>query len=293
MAYPKLSISTASTYHATFEQDVAGYAKAGIEGIGLWEYKLANGQDPRSIDAIQKAGLTTTICVPKVPCPLPDPMFAEPRDPKARVEELCNAIRRFAKFKPVGVMVFPGAPGNDRAENRRIAVDGLRQAAKVAEEVGVTLGLETLRKSAGSLATTFEETMDMIEDIGAKNMKVIYDTWHFWDAPNMFEVLRNHKDRFMGIQINDWPHGMRGWCDRKLPGDGMMELPEIFATLEAAGYDGWYDVEIFSDDGTFGNAFPDSLWKLSAEEFGKRSVKSFHAVWDKRKLPPPLPPRRK
>ncbi len=286
MAYPKLSISTSSTFKTSFDEDVAGYAKAGVEGIGVWEYKLPKGQDSRSIEAIAKAGLTTTICVPKVPCPLPDPFFAEPRDPKARIEELCNAIRRFAKFKPVGIMVFPGAPGKDPVENRRIAVDGLRQAAKVADEVGVTLGLETLRKSAGSLATTIEETLEMIDDIGVRNMKVIYDTWHFWDAPNLFDALRRHTKTFIGIQINDWPHGMRGWADRKLPGDGMMELPEIFGTLEAAGYNGWYDVEIFSDDGTFGNNFPDSLWKLGAEEFAQRAVKSFRSVWDQRRLPP-------
>lgn len=287
MAYPRLSISTCSTFKATFDQDLAAYGAAGVEGIGLWEYKLPKGQDERSIAALEKAGVKATICVPQVPCILPDPFFQEPRDPKDRTRALCDAIRRFAAFKPVGVMVFPGAPGSDPVENRRIAVDGLREAAKVADDAGVTLGLETLRKSAGSLATTIEETLEMIEDIGAPNMKVIYDTWHFWDAPNLFEALRQHTGRFIAIQINDWPHGMRGWCDRVLPGDGMMELPEIFATLEAAGYDGWYDVEIFSDDGTFGNAFPDSLWKLPADEFARRSVKSFRAVWDRRRLPAP------
>ena len=47
-----------------------------------------------------------------------------------------------------------------------------------------------------------------------------------------------------------------------------------FGALEEAGYDGWYDVEVMSDDGTFGEAFPDSLWALPAEEIARRAVES-------------------
>ena len=32
--------------------------------------------------------------------------------------------------------------------------------------------------------------------------------------------------------------------------------------VEAGGYTGWYDLEILSDNGLFGNDYPDSLWKL-------------------------------
>ena len=48
----------------------------------------------------------------------------------------------------------------------------------------------------------------------------------------------------------------RGWCDRVLPGDGVADLPAILGTLDRAGWDGFYDLEIFSDNGTFGNAWP-------------------------------------
>jgi sugar phosphate isomerase/epimerase len=48
--------------------------------------------------------------------------------------------------------------------------------------------------------------------------------------------------------------------------------------LEAAGYDGWYDVEVMSDDGTFGDAFPDSLWKLPVDEIARRAVAAMEAL---------------
>ena len=42
-----------------------------------------------------------------------------------------------------------------------------------------------------------------------------------------------------------------------------------------AGYDGWWELEVFSDDGSFGNAFPDSLWALPANEFLARAHDAF------------------
>ena len=49
-------------------------------------------------------------------------------------------------------------------------------------------------------------------------------------------------------------------------------------SLVEAGYDGWFDVEVMSDDGTFGEAFPDSLWALSAEEIARRAVEAVNGL---------------
>ena len=48
--------------------------------------------------------------------------------------------------------------------------------------------------------------------------------------------------------------------------------------LEAGGYDGWYDVEVMSDDGTFGDAFPDSLWALPVDEIARRAVRAMETL---------------
>ena len=36
----------------------------------------------------------------------------------------------------------------------------------------------------------------------------------------------------------------------------------MLRALEAAGYEGWYDLEVLSDNGMFGNNYPDSLWQV-------------------------------
>jgi sugar phosphate isomerase/epimerase len=286
LTYPRLSISACTTFTASFDEDLAAYAAAGADGIGLWEYKLSRGEDDRLRTALAKSGLKATICVPEVPSIVPDAYFREPNDPKSRTKELCTAIRRLAAYDPVAVMVLPGGPGDDAAATRRTVIEGMKVAADVAGEVGVTLGFEPLRESAGSIVTTLPAAVEFIEDIGATNMRVIYDTWHFWDTPGKFDHIRAHADKIIGVQINDW-RDPRSWCDRKLPGDGIMDLPGILSALEKADYKGWYDVEVFSDNGVMGNAYPDSLWDLPAKELALRSVDSFHTVWDKRRASAP------
>jgi len=282
MTYPRLSISECTTYTASFDEDLAAYRAAGVEGIGLWEYKLLRGQDDRLREALRKSSLRATLCVPEVPSIVPDPFFREPQDPRSRREELCVAIRRLATFDPVAVMVLTGAPGDDAARTRHIVVDGLRAAAEVAAEVGVILGMEPLRQTSGSLVTTLPDTLELIDEIGAPNIRVIYDTWHFWDVPGVLEHLRAHANRLIGVQVNDWREPTRSWCDRVLPGDGVIDLPAIFGTLDGAGYSGWYDVEVFSDNGLFGNPYPDSLWNIEAAELARRAVDRFRAIWDRR-----------
>lgn len=288
MTYPKLSISQCSTFTASFEEDLAAYSAAGIDGVGIWEYKLPKGQDDRLREALARSGLKATICVPEVPSIVPDNFFREPVEAAARRKELCAAIRRLAAFDPIGVMVLPGAPQEhvDVATTRQVVVDGLKAAAETAGEVGVPIGLELLRASAGSIATTIAETVEMIDDIGTGNVEIIYDTWHIWDLPGILDDTRKHVDDIIAVQINDWREPVRSWADRVLPGDGIMDLPTLFGTLEQAGYTGWYDVEVFSDNGLFGDDYPDSLWKLPPEEFAKRAVDSFRRVWDQRRTEP-------
>ena len=110
MPYPPFSISEVTTFTATFEEDLAAYRAAGVDGVGIWEFKLPKGEDARSIDALRASGLAATICVPEVPCIMPDSYFREPRDPLSRRKELCASIRRLAAFNPVGVMVLSGRP---------------------------------------------------------------------------------------------------------------------------------------------------------------------------------------
>jgi sugar phosphate isomerase/epimerase len=86
----------------------------------------------------------------------------------------------------------------------------------------------------------------------------------------------------VGVHIADWREPTRGWADRVLPGDGVAALPSILGALERAGWDGYYDLEIFSDNGTFGNAWPDSLWGVPRDELVRAGREAFERTWEAR-----------
>ena len=66
--------------------------------------------------------------------------------------------------------------------------------------------------------------------------------------------------------------------DRVLPGDGTIALAPILRALVDAGFDGWWDVEIFSDNGVFGECFHDSLWQVDPAELAWRAIGALEAV---------------
>ena len=92
------------------------------------------------------------------------------------------------------------------------------------------------------------------------------------NTPSLLDDIERHVSRFAGVHVADHRDPTRGWADRALPGDGDAPVADALAALEDAGWDGFYDLEIFSDDGTFGAAYPDSYWALPVDEAARRGV---------------------
>lgn len=278
---PKSAIAEVTTWSASAREDIANYSAAGAEGIGLWEFKIPSGQEAELAEAVRQAGLRATLCCPAVPSVIPESNnFLEPREPKARVEAMRSGIERLATFDPLAILVVTGDPrGLDQTEARAVSVRGLREIARFAADLGQTIGLEPYRPDAGSLVSTIPETLELIDEIGMSNVKVIVDTWHFWDQPGSLHDIAGAATQIVGVQVNDYRRPNRGWCDRVLPGDGEIDLSTFIGTLADAGYDGWYEVEVFSDNGVFGNDFPDSVWSRDPLEVARGCTKALQELF--------------
>lgn len=290
---PRFSVSEISTLHAGFTEDLRAYRAAGAEGIGICEFKLeAFGRDAEALRAFRDSGLEASLCVPAVFSVLPLPHMPGPNDPRERIVAMRNGLRRLAPFAPAACVCLTGpAGGRSEADARRVVVQGLREVAQTAAELGLRLALEPVHDSIRhdwSLVSTLPETLELLEEIGEPNVGVLFDTWHLGDAPEVLEAAQRHAARIFGVHVNDRRHPTRSWKDRALPGQGTLNLPAIFAALESGGYDGWYDLEVFSDDGAFGDAYEDSLWKLPAEELARRGRAGFLQAWDQRRASRPL-----
>jgi sugar phosphate isomerase/epimerase len=266
---------------APFEEDVRAYADAGADAIGVWEIKLPDpGGDASALELLEASGLGSAAAIPAIPSILPLPLMEGPDEPAARVDALCRSLHRLAPFAPSGVVCLTG-PGDDRDA----VVEGLRTIGEEAERAGVRVGLEPVNRVGGenwTMISSLGEAVDLLDEADRPALGIQFDTWHLWNTPTLLEDIELHAERFVGVHVADWREPTRTWADRVLPGDGVADLPAILGALDRAGWDGYYDLEIFSDNGAFGNAWPDSLWEIPADELARRGREAFERAWEAR-----------
>jgi sugar phosphate isomerase/epimerase len=263
---------------SSFADDVRAYSRAGADGIGIWELKLED--DAAALDVLNGSGLGRASAVPAIPSILPLPLMEGPADPQERIDAICASVHRLAAFDPSGIVCLTG-PGADRDT----VVAGLRTIGDEAQRAGVRIGLEPINRIGGedwTFISSLGEAAELLDEADHPALGIQFDTWHLWSTPNVVDEIALHADRFVGVHVADWREPTRKWADRVLPGKGVGEIPRLLRALEAAGWDGYYDIEIFSDNGSFGDAWPDSLWDVPADELAARAKESFERAWEAR-----------
>ncbi|HST18511.1 MAG TPA: sugar phosphate isomerase/epimerase family protein [Gaiellaceae bacterium] len=284
---PRVSISQISTFSASFADDLAAYAAAGLDGIGIWELKLGERPGDAELEAFHASGLASASAVPTVPSVLPLPLLGGPEDPAERLAAMLASLHRLAPFTPSGIVCLTGSGiGREPDEARQLVVDGLRQLATEAEALGLRIALEPYQLESGeewTIATTIAEALELIRDAGDSSaLQLQFDVWHLWNTETLFDDIANHVDRFAGVHVCDVREPTRGWADRAAPGNGGASVPRILRALDEAGWDGLYDIEIFSDDGTFGSPYDDSLWRLAPDAAAAHLREAFEQAWEAR-----------
>jgi sugar phosphate isomerase/epimerase len=278
MSGPKFSVSEFSTLNLTWEEDLAAFTAGGAGGIGIAEGKLPE-DDAVAIAQLRDSGLKATLCLPAALSILPNALGPEPLDPEERIALLSASIRRLAAYEPEMVMFLTGAPGDlDESTARAVVVEGIRELGRVAREAGVRIGVEPIHRTANaefSMITDLFGAEALLAEAGDDSVGILFDTWHLWDTPDVLEHARRLAPLFPAVHVNDWRADTRGWDDRALPGEGVIDLAAIIGALEAGGYDGWYDMEIFS-----GEQYPDCLLKLEPAEMVRRGREGFTRVWE-------------
>jgi sugar phosphate isomerase/epimerase len=79
---------------------------------------------------------------------------------------------------------------------------------------------------------------------------VALDVYHVWWDPQLLpQIARAGRDRLLAYHVCDWLVPTRDLLnDRGMMGDGVIALRNIRKAVEAAGFDGFVEVEIFSED---------------------------------------------
>ena len=148
-----------------------------------------------------------------------------------------------------------GAPHyTELARARGEVFDGIAASLEYARQVGMPLAIEPLHPMQAAdraCINTLEHALDICDALDPDKtgaLGVALDVYHVWWDPKLeAQISRAGKERLLAYHVCDWRLPTRDLLsDRGMMGDGVIELRKIRRWMEAAGFDGYAEVEIFS-----------------------------------------------
>ena len=262
---PRFSVSQVSTLAASFADDVRAYARAGLDGIGIWEMKLGDGADDEALELLEASGLGAAAAVPAVPSILPLPLLAGPADPRARDRRAAGrSIRRLGAFRARGDGV-PDRAGGARSRARGSWSQGSARWAREAERAGAGHRARAVpaRRNGGLVDRQHDRGGRRVDRggrvtrrSGSSSTCGICGT----RPTSRRDRARGAPDR--GVHVNDYRRRPEASPTASCPVTASPTWPRSSARSMRAGWSGFYDLEVFSDNGAWGTVYPDSLWDV-------------------------------
>lgn len=164
---------------------------------------------------------------------------------------------------PCLVLVVGALPGaltgpplsNDIGLARSQVRDGIAASLEYARSVGMPLAIEPLhpmQAAERACVNTLEQALDLCDALDPDRtgmLGVALDAYHVWWDPKLaVQIERAGADRLLAYHVCDWLVPTRDLVnDRGMMGDGVIELAKLRGMVEAAGYAGAVEVELFSD----------------------------------------------
>jgi sugar phosphate isomerase/epimerase len=174
------------------------------------------------------------------------------------------------------VMVVGGLPGasKDIAAARGMIADGLAAVLPHARSCQVPLAIEPLHPMYAAdraCVNTLEQALDLCDALGA-GVGVAIDVYHtWWDPKIRAQIARAGRNgQILAHHICDWLVPTRDLLlDRGMMGDGVIDLKQLRADIERAGFLGPQEVEIFSSE---------NWWKRPGEEVIATCIERYRTV---------------
>jgi sugar phosphate isomerase/epimerase len=250
-AVPRLSLNQETIKQWSLPELAEGCVKAGVTGVGLWRDPVQKYGVEAAARLIRDAGLTvTSLCRGG---------FFTATDPGERATALADNRTAIDEAATLGtgtlVLVSGGLPPGSRdlfAARERIA-DALGELGPYAAERGVRLAIEPLHPMYASdrcVVSTLAQALDLAERFPSDQVGVVVDTYHlWWDDTVADQIARaGAGGRIAAFQLADWitplPEGVL--LGRGQLGDGAVDFRWFREQVDATGYDGPIEVEIFN-----------------------------------------------
>jgi sugar phosphate isomerase/epimerase len=246
------------------EQVVRNCSTTGIPYIGVWRHKL-DGDTAKASAMIRGEGLrVSSLCRGGwFSAPTPD-------ERRKRIEDNLLAIEEAALLgAPVLVIVSGPANGQTLEDARATVLDGLLEMLPAAEKAGVALGIEPLHPmyaAERSVVVTLKQANDLADQLYSSAAGVVVDVFHVWWDPEVMEQIERAHTKIVGFHVSDWPVPLPGiLMGRAMMGDGVIELRKLRQAVDASGYSGPIEVEIFNEE----------IWKTADDRLLERIQQRF------------------
>lgn len=258
----RLSINTATVRKQwTLDQIIEGCARHQIRGISPWRDQVQALGLQKSAQLIRSNELTVSgYCRGGMFPGIDEAARRAADDDNRRAVDEALALNAACL-----VLVVGGLPGasKDIAGARSQVRDGLGRLLEYSRKAGMPLAIEPLHPMYAAdraCVNTLEQANDLCDELGDDGLGIAVDLYHTWWDPKFYaEIERAGRKRILGFHICDWLVPTRDLLlDRGMMGDGVIDIRAARQAVEALGYAGAHEVEIFSEH-TWWQRDPDSV----------------------------------
>jgi sugar phosphate isomerase/epimerase len=246
----RLCIHTITTKPWSIEEAAKNYSSAGVRGITVWRDALSGRDIKKTGDMLRQNGLSVVSLCRGGFFPSKDPSKRQ-----AAIDDNRKAVMEAFELGTCMIVLVCGAdPAQPLEESRKQIYDGICAIIPEAEAAGVKLAIEPLHPmyaDSRSAINTIGQANDMAEKISSPWVGVAVDVYHLWWDPQLeTEIERCGKNKnLLAFHISDWKSPTVDILyDRGLMGEGCIPIRQIRSWVEATGFNGFIEVEIFSNE---------------------------------------------
>lgn len=229
----------------TWQDDVVPYieeaAELGFDGVELSLLGMTDDNITRIRKCLDDTGLKLT-CTTGLSMEQ-DITSDDPALRQAGITYLENAIRTVSALgSPLlsGVIFAPWGKRlmEDREARWGRSVEALKAVAPLANEHGVTLGIEAINRFETDLINTTAQAVQLANDVDEDNVGILLDSFHMnMEEKDIVAALQASKEKLVHFHCVE--------NDRGAPGSGHTPWETFFKGLNAIGYDKWLTLEMF------------------------------------------------
>jgi sugar phosphate isomerase/epimerase len=263
----QLCIHTITTKPWSVEEAAAKFSKAGVKGITVWRDALQGRDIHKTGTMLRNSGLEVVSLCRGGFFPSKD---AAKR--KAALDDNKRAIEEAAALgAPLIVLVCGAEPEQSLEESRKQIRDGIAAVIPYAKAAGVRLAIEPLHPmyaDTRSAINTLAQANDMAIELNSPAVGVAVDVYHLWWDPTLEQEIHRcgKNSHLFAFHICDWNVPTTDFLnDRGLMGEGCIPVRKIRSWVEATGYKGFYEVEIFST----------KFWQEDQSQFLKKIITAY------------------